>query len=278
MRTAPERLTVVLLAVMAVQASSGLIFAGQYRDPEWVRATWFGNDWITLVLAMPLLASSLVAARRGSARGLMVCLGTQAYAVYNYAFYLFGAALNVFFLFYVAACVSAAAALLVTALRPDVPGIAERFSAAAPRRMAGGGLLAIAIGLAAVWIAMWGAHVFAGRPTPVPAEAFKVVAALDLTLLVPAQLAGAILLLRGHRFGSLLCTVAGVQGTLYLIVLSVNSWVAVSRGLTAAPGELPIWGALAVVTGGLTAALLHAARCEESRGVREDFRGASRLA
>ena len=51
--------------------------------------------------------------------------------------------------------------------------------------------MCIGIGLALVWIAMWAAHVFAGRPTPVDPETFKIVAALDLALMVPALTAGA---------------------------------------------------------------------------------------
>jgi hypothetical protein len=33
---------------------------------------------------------------------------------------------------------------------------------------------------------MWAAYAFAGRPTPIEPEAFKVVAALDLCLMGPA--------------------------------------------------------------------------------------------
>jgi hypothetical protein len=40
---------------------------------------------------------------------------------------------------------------------------------------------------------MWTAYVFAGRPTPVDPEAFKIVAALDLSLMVPALTVGGIL-------------------------------------------------------------------------------------
>lgn len=39
-----------------------------------------------------------------------------------------------------------------------------------------------------------------------------------------------------------------IQAALYLFVLSVNTTVLIARGLAAAPGELPIWGPLMVVT------------------------------
>ena len=47
--------------------------------------------------------------------------------------------------------------------------------------------------------------------------------------------------------GYLIATIAAIQGALYL-VLSVNAAIAISRGLAAAPGELPIWGPLTICT------------------------------
>jgi hypothetical protein len=56
---APRLLTCGLAALMFAQALSGLVLSEQYRDPEPIRTTWFGNDWITLVLAVPLLLAGL---------------------------------------------------------------------------------------------------------------------------------------------------------------------------------------------------------------------------
>jgi hypothetical protein len=54
--------------------------------------------------------------------------------------------------------------------------------------------------------------------------------------------------------------ISGVQGALYLLVLSVNSVVSFSRWLSTAPGELPLWTSLGVVTGAAAAVLLVNAR------------------
>src|SRR5687767_1842720 len=85
-------LTIAVVALMPLQAALGLLLPGEYRDPEWIRATWFGNDCVSLLIALPLLVASFVSSRRASARGVLVWLGMLAYATYNYAFYLFGAA------------------------------------------------------------------------------------------------------------------------------------------------------------------------------------------
>ena len=55
----PLTLSLWLAALMAAQSLIGRAFDGQYRDVEWIRATWFGNDLVTLLLAMPLLITAL---------------------------------------------------------------------------------------------------------------------------------------------------------------------------------------------------------------------------
>jgi len=98
---APSVLTAILGVVVLAQSSLGLLLPHQYRDAEWINAGWTGNDWTTLVLAVPLLSIAPRLARRGSVAVLLVWLGVLGYAAYNGAFYLFGAALNVFFPLYV---------------------------------------------------------------------------------------------------------------------------------------------------------------------------------
>jgi len=51
--------------------------------------------------------------------------------------------------------------------------------------------------------------VFAGRPTPIEPEAFKIVAALDLSLMVPALTCGGVLLWNRHPWGYVLASIAG---------------------------------------------------------------------
>ncbi len=93
--------TKALVALMTAQAVLGLLWPTAYRDPDWIKATWFGNDCITLFVAAPLLWVTTRKAACGSLRAELAWLGIVGYAVYNYAFYLFGAALNVFLPLYV---------------------------------------------------------------------------------------------------------------------------------------------------------------------------------
>lgn len=252
----PHLFTWGLVALMVVQPALGLLFQDVYRDPPLIKVAWFGNDWVTLVLGGPLLIAGLLLAARGSTRGLLLWLGMLGYAIYNYAYYMLGVALNVFLPLYVAALVLAVIVVILALARVDAGAVAAVFGPGTPARIVGGYLVFVGIGLAAVWLVMWGAYVFAGQPTPVEPEAFKLVAALDLAIMVPLLAAGGLLLWQQRAWGYVIAAIAGVQGSLYLLVLSVNSLLAIARGLVEAPGELPIWGALAVLTAAATVLLL----------------------
>jgi len=249
-----------IIGLMTLQAVLGLLLQGQYRDVPWIAATWFGNDWITLVVAVPTMTLALVRMRHGSTRWHLVWLGMLGYVAYNYCFYLFGAALNAFFPLYVAAVVLSTVLLIRSLGRIDAASMVASFSTNTRVRTIGGYFALVGVGLASAWLAMWAGYAFAGRPTPIEPEAFKVVAAVDLSVMVPALTCGGVLLWKRHPWGYLVAPVAGIQSSLYLIVLSLNSYIAIDRGLVTAPGELPAWGLLAFLTAAATMLLLAGVR------------------
>ena len=69
----------IIIAVLAViAAGGGFFFPHIYRD-----AAVYGNDLVTLVVAVPLLGLALILARRGSLRARLVWLGLVHYTLYN---------------------------------------------------------------------------------------------------------------------------------------------------------------------------------------------------
>lgn len=249
-------LSSLLAALMTAQSALGLLFQTVYRDVAWIKATWLGNDWVTLVVGVPLLVAGIVLARRGSARGTLLWLGLLGYGAYNYAYYMLGAALNAFFALYVLGLVLSVATLIVALAHIDVPTLAARFRPRTPVRVIGGYLVFVAVGLSAVWLGTWAAFAFAGRPTPIEPEQFKLVAALDMSIMVPALAVGGVLLWRRRAWGYVIAALAGIQGALYLLVLSVNTLISFRLGLSEPPGELPIWGTLCVTIAAATVLLL----------------------
>ncbi len=47
--------TDAFIALMTLQALLGLACPTAYRDADWLKATWLGNDWITLLVAAPMM-------------------------------------------------------------------------------------------------------------------------------------------------------------------------------------------------------------------------------
>src|ERR1044071_3889065 len=140
--TAQPRLATLfstIIAVLALIASAGgLFWNGLYRDNTLVTAAFRGNDLITLVVAVPGLLIALRMIRRGSARAHLVGLGLLAYMLYNYVFYLYGAAFNRFFLLYVALVALSITALIISISSLDVQSISQAFLPRTPVRWIAG--------------------------------------------------------------------------------------------------------------------------------------------
>lgn len=244
-----SRLTGAIAMLAALQAGSALWFPSLYRDNALVRAAWHGNDWITLVLAVPILIVSWRLARRGSRRAELVWLGMLDYTLYNYAFYLFGAAFNLHFLLYAALFAASLYALpcgLLQLGHRGLPAIRAR-----PRlaRAVAGYLFATALLLFTLWCGLSLGYVFSGRvPAPIVETGHPtgIVFALDLTLLVPPLLLAAIWLWRSNPWGTALGIMLSAKGFVYTLGLGLSTLFAVEAGFDNAAAQLPLWLALSI--------------------------------
>jgi hypothetical protein len=235
------RLSAAVALLMAAQASIGLTVPSLYRDTGWVTAAWYGNDLVTLGVVVPVLAWALWAAARGSPRAELVWYAMLGYATYNYAYYLFGAALNVMFPVYAVLFVLPLIALVLALGSLDAVAVAERFASGTPRGMIAGYMLLTAIGLTTAWLAQWAAYVAAGTVPSIGVDAFQLVAAMDLTFMVPWFAIGAVLLWRRAPWGFVVAPLIVMQGAAYTLVLTATSAVAASRGVAGTAEQIPIW-------------------------------------
>lgn len=90
----------------------------------------------------------------------------------------------------------------------------------------------------------------------------NVVFALDLTLLIPWLIIGALWLMKRKTWGYIIAGVINVKGPLYTLVLAVNSVLVFNRGISQT-NELPLWGTLTVL--GLIASILFYANILQKR-------------
>jgi hypothetical protein len=249
----------ILIAILATTASSGgLLLSDLYRDNTWVTSAWRGNDLVTLSIAVPVLAGAIVLARRGSLRAQLVWMAMLAYMLYGYAFYLFGAAFNRFFLLYVGLFAFSILALVFALPRIDAGAVRCSFRQRTPARWIAGYMLLIAVGLGSAWMAMSLGFVLSGVvPEPIVASGHPtgIVFALDLSLLVPGFVLGGIWLWQRRPWGYVLGVIMNVKGATYTLALASASIFADQAGVAGAAGEIPLWLSL-TATSALSSGLL----------------------
>ncbi|HLE29872.1 MAG TPA: hypothetical protein VI793_17230 [Anaerolineales bacterium] len=239
------------IAILAlVQSAGGLFISGLYRDNLFVTSAWKGNDLVTLAVAVPILVAALILAMRGSLKAQLIWVGVLDYMLYNYAFYLFGAAFNWFFLIYVALLALSIFALIFGLLTLDVNGIGQQFRERTPVKWISGYMMFVAFGLSVIYFAQSLGFIFTGQvPSIVTSTGHptSVVFALDLTLLVPLLVLGAVWLWKRKSWGYVLAGISTVKGPLYTLVLTVGSLWAANAGVEGAGGEIPLWVFLTVL-------------------------------
>lgn len=247
-RSVPHAALHAVAALMLIQGLAGLALPWLYRDDApWILAAWRGNDAVTALLAAPALSLASLRAARGSTRALLLALGVLWYGVYNGAYYLFGAALGVFFPLYVATEVLCATTLIVSLHRLDADAIAACFGPRTPWRSVGAVLVLVGALLALVWAVQWARYVTTGALAAPSAEAVRLIAAMDTTVIAPTAIAGGVLLARRRPWGLVVGVLGAVLGGLYALVLAAGTLVGASEGLPGMAEQLPFWLALASV-------------------------------
>lgn len=238
----PYRLAWFVTGLMALTSAVGLFFPSVYRDLAWIEATWVGSDLVTLVVAVPLLVGGLLLARRGSRLGELLVLAMLGFSVYGYAYYLFGAALNVLLPAYTLLVSLPAIALMIMLGGADVAAVAADFGVKTPVRVVGGYLVFCGVGLAMAWLAQWAAYVFGGQVPSIGAEPFGLVASMDLTFIVPFMLLGGVLLWKRNPWGYVIGSMMAIKGMTYTLSLTASSVVSATRAVDGAAAQIPIWG------------------------------------
>jgi len=252
-------LSALIVALAALASAGGLLKPDLYRDNALVKTAWYANDWVTLLVAVPGLAAAALLSARGSRRAHLVWLGLLDYMLYTYAFYLFGAAFNAFFLVYAALFASSIYALIFSLPRLDVEELRRHISSKTPARWISGYMLLTAASIGGLWITMSLGFVVSGsvpeaiRQTEHPTG---IVFALDLSLLVPALVLGGIWLWHGRAWGYVLAAMLNVKGAAYTLALTVASVWSARAGIPGAAAQIAIWSFFTVASTAACLALL----------------------
>ena len=243
-------LSALLCALVALAAGAGVLVEGVYRDNLLVRAGWLGNDLVTLVAALPLLAIATAGARRGSPRAALAWSGVAAFTLYDYAFYAFGAAFNGLFLVYVGILVASTFGLILVLSSPAVRRVAHEVELGERTRWVGVLVIAVSLALGGFWVATSAGFLWTGEAPPMVAAVehpTNVTGALDLWLVVSFGLLGGAWLWQGRGWGYVIATVWSVKGLLYMPALSAAAVAQYVWGAADDLMQLALWLPIAAI-------------------------------
>ncbi|WP_416840954.1 hypothetical protein [Haloferax sp. DFSO52] len=241
--------SVLTLGLAVVATVVGLFVSDFYRDAPELVAQLYGQDALTLVVALPALAGSLYVAARGSLRGYVVWLGVTGYLLYTYASYAFMTAFNELYLVYVALFGLTLFTLVGGILRLDATTLRETMGDH-PVRSYVAFQVAVAVVVAGLWLSEIIPATLAEtipssiREMGVPVN---VIHSLDLAVFLPALAVTAYWLWRGETRGYALTGILLVKATtLGLAVLSMVVFMALD-GQTVVVPQVVTFGAFSLV-------------------------------
>lgn len=215
---------------------------GPYRHmASDVAVQGLAQDWVTLLLAWPLLIACYVQALRGGRRAWLALSGVVAYLCVQYFLYLGMAAYNELFLLWVALLMAGSQALFRLLLaRP----LADWEGPVPPgtRRFVGGFLLLNGSMIVALWLGVILPPLMDGSlyPKALGHLTTLVVQGYDLALLLPASFVAGWSYLKGRSPGGLLAPVYAVFLALQMTALLAKiAWMA-AVGVNAGPALVVI--------------------------------------
>jgi hypothetical protein len=227
--TVPYTLSVIIAILTGIASAGGLFIKHLYRDNAFIHAAWQGNDVVTLTLVVPIMLLALRFTMQGSVRAHLLWLGSLGYMLYNYIFYLYGAAFNAFFLVYVAICALSVFTLTLALTRTDVAAIQALFQEQTPVKWIAGFMLFFAIPWSSLEVVRAVRFVVTGQ---VPADVVitghptAVVYATDLSLLMPVMITAAVWLWKRRAWGFVWSAIILFKGTTYGLALIMMSFFA----------------------------------------------------
>jgi hypothetical protein len=243
-----------LAVAAALSAVLTYLVSDILRGPAVMNGSARGTALVVLLVGVPVLACSLVLARRGSAIAVVTWLAAVGFLLYNALMFVFATPVNRLFLLYLAMLSLAAWSAGTLLWHTDTRALGRLIPARAPVRLAAGYLWALVILNGGAWLV----RILPGLANPGEPAYLRgtgmttnIVFVQDLALWLPlTAVAAAWLWLRWPR-GYLLGGASVVMGVIESISIAADQWY----GHTADPASTvvsaaltPIFAALAVLS------------------------------
>lgn len=219
-------LSIIIALLAAIASAGGIWIKNLYKDNAFVKSAWYSNDLITLFVAVPLLVLAIYLTQQRSQRWLMLLMGLIGYVFYNFAFYLFGAAFNIFFLIYTVLVSMSAITLFIQLSNFEITNLSTKFAKKAPVKWVSIYLFLISVMLFIVELSMIIPFLLSGtipETIKLTGHPTGIVFALDFSIVIPVSIIAAILLWQRRSWGFILGIIMLVKGFTYGLVLSVGT-------------------------------------------------------
>jgi len=203
-----------------------------------------GNDLVTLLVGLPLLAAAAWLAFRGSLRGQLLLTGTLAFFLYTYMSMCMLTAYNGLFLVYVTLFGLGLYAFALSLMAINVAALPGHFSPKLPRGWIAVVLFLVGGFLALAWLGRV-ANDLISPPATLENATSRVIQAMDLVLIAPLAVLGGVLLLRRAPWGYLLTAVSLLKGLTMTLAVST---MAINMALAGVPDSLGIMVPFLVLT------------------------------
>jgi len=133
----------IVAILMTVSSIIGLLYPDQIYPSEELVLSFVPNDFINLVIGLPILLASMWLTSRGKLLGLLFWPGALFYMLYNFLIYVFVMPINVASFLDLIIVTMSAYVLIDLLARYDGRAIRETIAGAVPERLAGGVLMGL---------------------------------------------------------------------------------------------------------------------------------------
>ncbi|MHC1780239.1 MAG: hypothetical protein AB9922_08385 [Bacteroidales bacterium] len=209
------------------------------------------QDYITLIVGVPLLLISLFLALRGSFRGRFLLAGVLNYFFITYLFYMNMAMYNHFFLIYVVLTGLSFFAFAISLLSIGIKDLSDKFSNKTPFKFVGLFLIINSILIALLWLSVVVPPLMDKTIYPDAVDHFTtlVVQGFDLSLLLPISFVGGWLLIRKNNYGYLISTVTIVFLSILMTALVAKIIAMANAGVNVIPAVfiIPVIAVISII-------------------------------
>ena len=238
-------LSVIIFILSLIATISGLLLSNLYQDSDTMITIWKSNDLITLIIVLPIFIVSIIFwFKKKSLKALLVWYSVLWYLIYNYSFYVYGAAFNDFYLIYVFIYTLSIGALILGLIAFPIGFIEKSIKPTFKHKIVVIQMLFVAIGLSVIYI-MQSLNYVMNDTLPaiieISGHVTSVVFTIDFSMVVLFFVLGSILLLKKNPWGYVIAFLGNLKGIIYLSVLTLSS-------IRTNPSEVIIWVMLGVLS------------------------------